>query len=373
MGYGYLSGHRSMALDERRNTAYQRALAKVVGPETVVLDLGAGVGVHGLLAARLGAKRVYLVEPQDVGLVGRELAKANGVAERIELLQGKIEDVDVPERVDVITAAFTGNFLLEEDLLPSLFWARDRFLKPAGELVPNEAVMEAVPVSASELHEHQIASWSKPSLGLDLSSARRYAGNAIYYDRDRLEHARYLSEPMDLLSLDLMTASSTECRAEATYTIEEPGVCHGWAGWFRMRLGPEWLSTSPHEPPVHWSPAFLPVDPPIEVEKGDQLRFRLVRPPFGPWSWFVESGQDEQRHSTLFAAPLPAAALSKMSPHYRPGINKEGEAARFVLSQVDGDRSLQDLAGELSEQFPAMFADAGEYLSFVRKVVKQYD
>jgi SAM-dependent methyltransferase len=362
-----------MALDERRNSAYQRALAKVVGPETVVLDLGAGLGVHGLLAAQLGAKRVCLVEPENVGLLGLEAARSNGLADGVELLQGKIEDVDVPERVDVITAAFTGNFLLEEDLLPSLFLARDRFLNPGGKLIPDQAVMEAVPVSAPELHEREIASWPKSSLDLDFSSARRYASNAIYYERDRLERARYLSKPMDLLSLDLTTASNTECRAEATYTIDESGVCHGWAGWFRMRLGSEWLSTAPHEPPVHWSPAFLPVDPPIAVKKGDQLRFRLVRPPFGPWSWFVESGQSEQRHSTLFAGPLPAAALAKMSPHYRPGINDEGEAARFVLSQVNGDRSIRDLTDALSEQFPALFADPGEYLSFVRKVVKQYD
>lgn len=373
MGYAYLSGQRSMVLDERRNAAYQRALAKVVGPESVVLDLGAGTGVHGLLAARLGAKRVYLVEPEDVGLLGIEAARANGLAERTELLQGKIEEVEVPEPVDVIVAAFTGNFLLAEDLLPSLFFARDRFLKPDGAMIPDRAVMEAAPVQALELFEREVASWSKPCLDLDYSSARRYASNAIYYDRVRLERAQYLSKPADLLSLDLATAADTDCGTEASYSIDEPGVCHGWAGWFRMRLGTEWLSTAPHEPPLHWSPAFLPVDPPIEVTKGDQLRFRLVRPPLGPWSWFVESGESEQRHSTLFARPLPVDALSKISPHYRPSINKQGEAARFLLSQVDGHRSVQDLANVLCEQFPSLFTGLDSYLSFVRNIIKQYD
>ncbi len=372
MGYGNLSGQRAMALDERRNTAYESALAKVVGPESVVLDLGAGLGVHGLLAARLGAKRVYLVEPEDIGLLALEAAKANGLAGRMMLLQGKIEEIDVPELVDVIVAAFTGNFLLEEDLLPSLFFARDRFLKPGGALIPDRAVMEAAPVHAPELYEREIACWSKPCLDLDFSSARRYGCNAIYYDRDRLERAQYLSKPADLLRLNLAAAAHTDCTAEAIYSIERAGICHGWAGWFRMRLGDDWLSTAPHEPRAHWSPAFLPVDPPIEVSKGDQLRFRLVRPSFGPWSWFVESREGEQRHSTLFARPLPADALSKISPDHRPSVTKEGETARFVLAHMDGHRSVQDLARLLSEQFPSVLGEPGKSLAFVRKMIKQY-
>ena len=372
MGYGYLSDHRDMALDERRNTAYERALAKVVGPESVVLDLGAGLGVHGLLAARLGARRVYLVEPEDIGLLALEAAKANGLAERTVLLQGKIQDVEVPERVDVITAAFTGNFLLAEDLLPSLFFARDRFLKPGGALIPDRAVMEAVPVDAPELYEREIEDWSKPCLDLDFSSARQYGSNAIYYGRERLERAQYLSKPADLLCLDFAAAANADCTVETIYSIDRAGICHGWAGWFRMRLGDDWLSTAPHEPRVHWSPAFLPLDPPIEVEEGDQLRFRLVRPSFGPWSWFVKSEKSEQTHSTLFARPLPADALSKISADYRPSVNKDGEATHFVLSHIDGYRSVQDLASLLSEQFPSLFGKPDKSFSFVRKIIKQY-
>jgi hypothetical protein len=361
-----------MTFDERRNTAYERALAELVGPESVVLDLGAGLGVHGLLAARLGARRVYLVEPEDIGLLALKAAKANGLAERMKLLQGRIEEVEVPELVDVIVAAFTGNFLLEEDLLPSLFFARDRFLKPGGALIPDSAVMEAVPVQAPELYEREISDWSKPCLDLDFSSARQHGSNAIYYDRDRLERAQYLSKPADLLCLDFAAATDTNCTAEAVYSIDETGVCHGWAGWFRMRLGDDWLSTAPHEPRVHWSPAFLPVDPPIEVKKDDQLRFRLVRPPFGPWSWFVKAGESEQRHCTLFARPLSADALSKNSPDYRPTVSREGEATRFVLSQIDGQRSVQDVAGLLSDHFPSRFGGFEESVAFVRKIVKQY-
>ena len=66
MSYTQVTAHRHMVFDARRNAAYVRALEKLVTPDTVVLDLGAGLGVLGLYAARLGAKKVYLVEPEPV-------------------------------------------------------------------------------------------------------------------------------------------------------------------------------------------------------------------------------------------------------------------------------------------------------------------
>lgn len=55
MSYGQVCDHRSMVFDQRRNAAYARAIAAHVRPDSVVLDLGAGLGLHGLLAARAGA------------------------------------------------------------------------------------------------------------------------------------------------------------------------------------------------------------------------------------------------------------------------------------------------------------------------------
>jgi predicted RNA methylase len=111
----------------------------------VVLDLGAGLGVHGLLAAAAGAKRVYLVEPEPVVQLAKEIARANGLADRIVILEGRIEEVELPEQVDLIISVFTGNLLYSEDLLPSLFHARDRYLKPGGHLVPDFAELLLAP------------------------------------------------------------------------------------------------------------------------------------------------------------------------------------------------------------------------------------
>src|SRR4051812_36752137 len=99
MTYRSVASHRAMALDGTRNAAYGAALRQAIGPESVVLDLGAGTGLHGVMAAKLGAKRVYLVEPEDVIAVAEEIVRANGLQHTVRCLRGRIEDVQLPESV----------------------------------------------------------------------------------------------------------------------------------------------------------------------------------------------------------------------------------------------------------------------------------
>src|SRR5687767_13382746 len=52
--YG-LPGYGRMIADPVRMTAYEAALRRVVGPGSVVADIGAGPGIMSLIACRLGA------------------------------------------------------------------------------------------------------------------------------------------------------------------------------------------------------------------------------------------------------------------------------------------------------------------------------
>ena len=277
MSYLAVQGQQIMTLDHRRNQAYYEAMKQVITPESIVLDLGAGLGILGILAAQLGAKRVYLVEPEAIINVAKDIVKSNGYSDRIQCLQGKIEEIELPEQVDVIISVFTGNFLLQEDLLPSLFYARDKYLRSGGIMIPNAARMEAVPVSAPEMYRQNITCWSEPHLEIDHSQARKYASQAIYFTRSELADAKYLAKPAELLAMDFYRCSSAECNVETTFAIDETELCHGWAGWFAMQLGDKWLSTAPHEPPLHWSSAFLPLDPPLQMQKGNRSRIQIAK------------------------------------------------------------------------------------------------
>jgi SAM-dependent methyltransferase len=369
MSYLVVQGQHGMAFDDRRNQFYAEALKNVITPESVVLDIGCGLGIHGLLAAQLGAKRVYMVEPEDIVAVAEEIAQANGFGDRIQCFKGRIEEVDIPEKVDVIISVFTGNFLLEEDLLPSLFYARDKYLKPGGVLVPDAAVMEAVPISAPELYAKEIEVWSNPHRGLVQDPARAYASHSVFYRRKELAKAVYLAEPMDLKPVDFRTATTMDCKAEVDYTMTQAGLCHGMAGWFRMKLGDQWLSTALHEPPLHWSAAYLPLDPAVAVEVGDRMTFKVQRPPGGDWTWTVKTAQTTQQRSTFFATPRTLATFKKLAPTHQPHLNDRGQATAFILAHSDGSQTIASLGRDLLTKFPRVCPDEKQALQFVQNLM----
>lgn len=50
------------------------------------------------------------------------------------VLQGKAEEVELPEKVDVVVSEWMGYMLLYETMLPSVLYVRDKWLKPVSSL-----------------------------------------------------------------------------------------------------------------------------------------------------------------------------------------------------------------------------------------------
>src|SRR5437870_1780607 len=97
-----------MIADNVRMAAYVQALRQSVKPNSVVLDIGTGTGIFALLACQFGARKVYAIEPDDAIQVARDIAVANGYAERIEFIQNLSTKVMLPERADVIISDLRG-------------------------------------------------------------------------------------------------------------------------------------------------------------------------------------------------------------------------------------------------------------------------
>src|SRR5690349_6645880 len=96
--------HRTMITDRIRNEAFWQALKAVIRPgETVVADIGAGTGVLGMMAAKLGAKEVYLYETAAVVGLGRDLLKLNRMRNCM-LFPCHSTEMDSPPKVDVVVS-----------------------------------------------------------------------------------------------------------------------------------------------------------------------------------------------------------------------------------------------------------------------------
>jgi len=151
-----------MIVDEVRMAAYVAALRAAVKPGSVVIDLGAGTGIFSLYACRFGAKKVYAIETNDSIDIARQLAAANGYADRIEFIQALSTEVELPERADVIVSDLRGSLPLFGQHLESLFDARTRLLTPGGVLIPMEDELVASLVEVEDLHEKVLTPWRAP-------------------------------------------------------------------------------------------------------------------------------------------------------------------------------------------------------------------
>ena len=294
--YGELYDHVSMLWDEQRMGAYHRAIrsneASFRGK--AVLDVGTGTGVLALWAAQAGARKVYAVEAGSLDVVG-QLAEAHGLGDVIVSVRGRIEDVTLPEQVDVILSEWMGYFLLRESMVESVLFARDRWLKPGGLMFPSEATVYVAPMRAEHFMarrrgelEQDVRYWSK----LEAELAQYDLDFSPLRDRYEREHARYhfaagwqgnvpaaslTGEPVEVLHVDMHTVTPAQLYStHAKLTIREAADAeiHALCGWFDVRFCTDAdgasdagacveLTTSPRSAKTHWAHTVFPLAAPL--------------------------------------------------------------------------------------------------------------
>jgi ribosomal protein L11 methylase PrmA len=60
--------------------------------------VGCGTGILSMFAAQAGAKHVYAIDMSDIIHEAREIVRLNGFADSITLIQGKVEEIQLPVR-----------------------------------------------------------------------------------------------------------------------------------------------------------------------------------------------------------------------------------------------------------------------------------
>lgn len=133
-----------MLQDSVRTKAYEFSMIrnKELFKDKVVLDVGCGTGVLSIFAAKSGAKHVYAIEKANIYHKAVEIVELNGYKNTITVINGKIEEIDLPvEKVDIIISEWMGYALLYEGMFDSIIFARDKWLAKDGMLFPDKAVM----------------------------------------------------------------------------------------------------------------------------------------------------------------------------------------------------------------------------------------
>lgn len=87
----------------------------------------------------------------------REIVEVNGMSDKITLLQGKMEEVELPfPKVDIIISEWMGYFLLYESMLDTVLYARDKYLAPGGLIFPDKATIFMAGIEDGEYKDEKI-------------------------------------------------------------------------------------------------------------------------------------------------------------------------------------------------------------------------
>ena len=273
----HLGDHHSMLRDVPRMETYRDAIHELVTPDTVVADCGTGTGILALFAAQAGAKKVYAIEGSRWVDIARRMADENGLSDRIVCIRGQMEKVELPEKVDLIVSECMDSLFIDARMLPDVLKFRDRYLKENGKIIPAVGKILLAPITASTEHEDWMGRWNKmPELyGLSFEPLAALASSQSH--RRPLASGCMLAKPIEVASIDLVTAEpqTPSFGAEGTFQITQTGLWHGFAGTFDALLSPKvTLSTSPESPMTHWQQHYFPLQE-RHVEAGDELTFRV--------------------------------------------------------------------------------------------------
>ena len=142
--------------DYIRTATYQRAIFDnaVDFEGKVVMDVGAGSGILSFFAAQAGASKVYAIEASSMAQHAQVLIKSNNMQNKIKVIPGKIEEIELPEKVDIIISEPMGYMLLNERMLESFLHAK-KWLKSNGKMFPTLGDLYIAPFTDEALYMEQ--------------------------------------------------------------------------------------------------------------------------------------------------------------------------------------------------------------------------
>jgi protein arginine N-methyltransferase 1 len=373
-----LAGHQKMIGDPVRMESYVEALRQTVRPGSVVVDLGAGTGVFALWACRLGARRVYAIEPDDVIHVAQEVARANRCADRIEFIQDASTEVSLPERADVIVSDLRGVLPWFENHLPAIADARGRFLAPGGMMIPSRDTLWAAPVKAPELCGPRKSADKMVSDGFDLDLVWRLAANA--WQKARVKPEQLLADAQRAATLDYRTVEDPNLVAKVSWTASRAGAAHGLVAWFDTILTEGvGFSNAPTVPEAIYGSAFFPWPESVEVSAGDRIAVELSANLVGTdylWRWNTcvrdSAGAARAAFQQSTFCEHGGGQLRKRAADYVPETGEQARIDQFVLNLMDGGRSVGEIAHRLLERFPDRFSRREEALARVGELSHRY-
>jgi len=307
-----LQYHNTMLTDRVRNKLLQKAIRKAFKPGMSFLDIGAGTGVWAILAAKLGASRVVAIETEEslIPVIGR-LAQENGVADKIEIVHGRSNDVRLSGRFDLIVSEIFDSDAFGKETIESFVDIRERFLAKDGIFIPEKFELMAAPIvypgtAAAEASGLGIKTTFLREMKLNYSDSINYSSAS---------DLKFLAEPVAIISIDFRTVEngSYSAAGEGTWRVRNLAKADAVATFPRSTfLGDIVMNSLDSQ---SWAASAYPFK---RLESGPgRLKFKLS-PDSNSWSVSLPDLPElnEHNYSPVFAFTRLKMA-QKTTPHRR--------------------------------------------------------
>lgn len=273
--------HARMLSDARRVTAYADAIAAMVAPNSVVLEIGAGTGILSVLAAKRGA-RVLSIERENVIEMARQMVAEADIGDRVTLFAGKSGAVELPERADLLVCELVGNRILNEGLLESVLDARRRLLRAGASVVPRALRVVAYPIEYGFRERYgERLQGAGARVGISLQPMLRWLDEYLSKHQvvDELgagESVNVLGPATRALEVDLLDVETAGFESAAALHIHEAGRLDAVLLAFELELcaGVE-LDNRIESAPTHWKNPLYVLPAARNVRPGDRFDVRL--------------------------------------------------------------------------------------------------
>ena len=288
--YAHYGIHEEMLKDEVRTLTYRDSMIqnKHLFKDKIVLDVGCGTGILSMFACQAGAKHVYSVDMSNIIDVAKNIVKDNGFADKITLVKGKIEEIELPDlqkiradgtnKVDIIISEWMGYALVYESMLESVLFARDKWLiqDGSGILMPDKTSMYVCAIEDRKYKNEKIHWWDSV-YGFNFKRIKEMANLEPLVDS--VDFKQVCTNDCKLISFDLYTCTKEEVATfNTTYQLkaERNDYIHAlvlfWTCEFTKCHTFTGFSTSPEYPYTHWKQTvfYLPED--LTIKKGEVLK-----------------------------------------------------------------------------------------------------
>ncbi|KAJ9183843.1 hypothetical protein P3X46_007649 [Hevea brasiliensis] len=275
--YSHFGIHEEMLKDVVRTKTYQNVINqnKFLFKNKVVLDVGAGTGILSLFCAKAGAAHVYAVECSAMADMAKEIVESNGFSEIVTVLKGKVEEIELPvANVDIIISEWMGYFLLYENMLNTVLYARDKWLVSDGILLPDKASLYLTAIEDADYKEDKIEFWNNV-YGFNMSCIKKQAIMEPLVDT--VDQNQIVTNCQLLKTMDISKMVSGDASFTVPFKLvaDRDDYIHALVAYFDVSftnchklMG---FSTGPRSRATHWKQTVLYLEDVLTICEGEVL------------------------------------------------------------------------------------------------------